>query len=507
VLAGVALLSVFDTTLLNGAMIYPLAAVLGWRAVGSRTPARAETGTGSAAAVRIALAATDVGVAIVALSLGLLVSEAGAADASLRAWTPALAYATLLWPVFGWANGLYPGYGRAFHDELSRTTRTVWAATVSLGFLALLLPASVISVPPLAVLMAGVASTFIAPVARLATKRLLSTARLWGRPVAIIGTGPTAERIARYLVEHRGVGLMPVAAFGDSDWGLRELPVTGSIDRAWGGLRTLGVRHVIVTPEAAGAIAYDEILRRTRRALHTVHFVPDLHGVPASSVIAAPLGTSLGLEMRNQLASGVNRALKRAFDITAVTLGGLVILPVLVALALAIRIDSPGPILYRQRRLGRDGRVFRVWKFRSMVVDADERLAELLASNDQARTEWDATQKLVDDPRVTRIGRLLRKTSLDELPQLWNALTGEMSLVGPRPIVEDEVAKYADAFELYTQVRPGITGFWQVSGRSDTSYDYRVELDAYYVRNWSLWLDIEILIRTVRVVLGREGAY
>ena len=507
VLAGVFVLSMFDTTLLNGAVIYPLAAVIGWRALGSRSPARAETGAGSAALVRLALAASDVGVAVVAIATGLLVSVPGGAGAVLDAWTPALFYATLLWPAFAWANGLYPGYGRVFHDELARSTRAAWAATVSLGFLALVLPAAILPIPPLAVLVTGVVTTLLLPVARLAAKNLLSVARLWGRPVAIVGTGSTGERIARYLLEHPRVGLMPVAAFGEAAWRLDDLPVTGSLEHAWTGLQALGVRHVIVTPEAAGTASYDEILRHTRRSLPIVHFVPDLHGVPASSVVSAPLGTSLGLEMRNQLASGLNRAIKRAFDITAVTLGGLVIVPVLVALAAAIRVDSPGPVLYRQRRLGRDGQPFRVWKFRTMVQDAEKRLADLLASDDRARAEWEATQKLVRDPRVTRVGRLLRKTSLDELPQLWNVLMGEMSLVGPRPIVQDEVAKYAEAFDLYTQVRPGITGFWQVSGRSDTSYAYRVDLDTYYVRNWSVWLDIEILLRTVGVVLRREGAY
>jgi lipopolysaccharide/colanic/teichoic acid biosynthesis glycosyltransferase len=142
-----------------------------------------------------------------------------------------------------------------------------------------------------------------------------------------------------------------------------------------------------------------------------------------------------------------------------------------------------------------------------MVRDADARLADLLASDADARAEWDASQKLLDDPRITRVGRLLRRTSLDELPQLWNVLVGDMSLVGPRPIVDAEVAKYGEAFELYTQVRPGMTGAWQVSGRSDTSYAYRVDLDAGYVRNWSMWLDVEILLRTISVVLRREGAY
>jgi len=176
-------------------------------------------------------------------------------------------------------------------------------------------------------------------------------------------------------------------------------------------------------------------------------------------------------------------------------------------LAVMVKASSPGPICFSQQRIGFRGGRFSAFKFRSMVTDADERLKHYLATNPAGRAEWEADHKLRNDPRVTRFGRFLRKTSLDELPQLWNVLRGEMSLVGPRPIVEAEISKYNDRFELYTKVMPGITGLWQVSGRNDTTYDERVEFDAFYTRNWSPWLDLFILARTVKVVLFREGAY
>ncbi|MEM3434110.1 MAG: sugar transferase, partial [Candidatus Methanomethyliaceae archaeon] len=170
-------------------------------------------------------------------------------------------------------------------------------------------------------------------------------------------------------------------------------------------------------------------------------------------------------------------------------------------------LDSPGPVLFRHRRLGLGGREFWCYKFRTMHVNAEEVLQKLLASDPALRAEWERDFKLRNDPRVTRVGRLLRRTSLDELPQIFNVLKGEMSLVGPRPIVEKEVPRFGLFASDYFSVRPGVTGLWQVSGRNDTGYEHRVRLESWYVRNWSLWLDLTVLIRTIGVVLARRGAY
>jgi Undecaprenyl-phosphate galactose phosphotransferase WbaP len=181
--------------------------------------------------------------------------------------------------------------------------------------------------------------------------------------------------------------------------------------------------------------------------------------------------------------------------------------PMMLAVMLAIRLDSPGPVFYFQRRIGRGGREFKAWKFRSMIMNADAVLEKYLRENPLLREEWANSHKLKDDPRVTNLGRFLRRTSLDELPQLWNVLCGEMSLVGPRPIVRDEIARYGVDFETYTWVQGGLTGLWQVSGRSDTSYQQRVDYDRFYVHNWSVWLDFCILFRTIGTVLSRAGAF
>lgn len=197
----------------------------------------------------------------------------------------------------------------------------------------------------------------------------------------------------------------------------------------------------------------------------------------------------------------------RLLDISLILLAAPYILVAFLVLAILIKVDSPGPVFYRQIRIGLAGRKFPVYKFRTMAQNADAVLQEYLDQFPGLKAEWLATHKLKHDPRVTRLGGLLRKTSLDELPQLWNIIIGDMSLVGPRPIVDAEVEKYGRCFELYIQVRPGLTGLWQVSGRNNTTYERRVELDEYYVRNQSLKLYFHILLKTVSVVLTRDGAY
>ena len=197
---------------------------------------------------------------------------------------------------------------------------------------------------------------------------------------------------------------------------------------------------------------------------------------------------------------------KRAFDIMVASAILLFALPTMFFIAVIMFSTDRGPILFSHERIGRNGKRFQCLKFRSMVVNSQEALRQHLELRPQARAEWEATQKLRDDPRITRLGRFLRVTSLDELPQLINVIRGEMSLVGPRPIVQDEVARYADQIEHYAAVRPGITGLWQVSGRSDVGYDQRVELDTLYVREQSFVGDLVILVKTVKVVVMRTGS-
>lgn len=216
---------------------------------------------------------------------------------------------------------------------------------------------------------------------------------------------------------------------------------------------------------------------------------------------------SFGVRYEDKLLRPESRFIKRTLDLT-VAMGVLFVgSPVLGILALWTKLSSPGPVFFGHERIGKNGQRFKVWKFRSMVTNGDEVLKQHLADNPEAQAEWDATFKLQNDPRITTVGHLLRKTSLDELPQLWNVVVGDMSLVGPRPIVAAEIERYADIYTTYLQVQPGITGFWQVSGRNLTTYERRVELDHYYVRNWSVFFDLYVLGRTIKTVLFREGAF
>lgn len=243
--------------------------------------------------------------------------------------------------------------------------------------------------------------------------------------------------------------------------------------------------------------------------MRNLSFVPDLIGLPVGGLEVDSMFNEkmMVLRLRNNLARRYNRAIKLAFDMVLTLVGTICISPILALLVVLIKLDSPGPAVFAHRRIGRRGKSFPCYKFRTMCVDADIKLKEYLASNPAARREWEAEFKLKDDPRVTKIGKFLRKTSLDELPQIFNVLKGEMSLVGPRPIVAEEIVKYGDYINDYYMVRPGITGMWQVNGRSDTTYDERVRMDSWYVRNWSVWLDIVMLFRTFKTVIGGKGAY
>jgi Undecaprenyl-phosphate galactose phosphotransferase WbaP len=224
-------------------------------------------------------------------------------------------------------------------------------------------------------------------------------------------------------------------------------------------------------------------------------------------VEARDLSGILGLEVHQRLLLPGSRMVKRTLDLVFVVVCGVVALPLVAIIAAVIKLTSPGPVFYGQRRYGRGGGPFIAWKFRSMVANANQVLDQHLSSDPRLRNEWNLTQKLRLDPRVTPFGRFLRQTSLDELPQLWNILIGEMSLVGPRPIVASEIARYGADFALYKKVTPGLTGMWQVSGRNLLSYEQRIGFDLYYVRNWSIWLDLHILARTVKTVLRGDGAY
>lgn len=252
-------------------------------------------------------------------------------------------------------------------------------------------------------------------------------------------------------------------------------------------------------PETSGA----EEIRAISMSVNLLAF----NGVLAGGALAAAPATRLAETVREGSTHSSLCLAKRVFDILFASFAILTFLPILVACAVAMKLESAGPLFFRQRRLGTDGRPFRILKFRTMVPDAEAVLSTYLALDPKAKAEWDADRKLRNDPRITRAGAIMRKFSLDEVPQFWNVLKGEMSIVGPRPIVQAEVQYYGDDFRTYANVRPGITGLWQVSGRNDVSYPNRVALDCKYVHSWTLAMDFGIVLKTVSTVLRAAGAY
>ncbi|KQR22930.1 undecaprenyl-phosphate galactose phosphotransferase WbaP [Deinococcus sp. Leaf326] len=409
----------------------------------------------------------------------------------------------VLWRAY---QGLYPGYGRSPQTELRLHT----VGTVQLLGAQLAAAFAVHQFTPsvAGILLQWLAILFLAlPVRYLLRAAMIRSGR-YGRSVSIIGAGETAALAIAQLRINPGYGLRPVAAYDDNPalqgTLIEGVPVLGTLEDALIEPRTV---QVLISIPSARAEVQQKIINRFYNAFPITWIIPDLIGVPNQALQPHNIGNVASLEIRNNLQSRRARTVKRSIDLFGSVFGTLLISPVLLLIALAIKLDSPGPAVYRARRLGRDGKPFDCFKFRSMHRDAEAKLQEVLAADPALRAEFEATHKLKDDPRVTRVGNFIRKTSLDEFPQLFNVILGEMSLVGPRPIVQAEVVKYGEIYDAYKQVRPGMTGYWQANGRSDTSYDERVAMDNFYVTNWTPWLDVIILIQTVRVVLLGKGAY
>ncbi|GAB4501669.1 MAG: sugar transferase [Anaerolineales bacterium] len=336
---------------------------------------------------------------------------------------------------------------------------------------------------------------------------------VWGEPVILIATTQSAAALVQYLHERRRLGFLPVLvgiadaapsafhhplASAMSVQELLRLPADYFIAR---GISTALVSSAYIQGEDLSAVQR-QLLKKFQRVI----FVSEMDWLEGVSLNHYDLEGIFAIEVKQGLLTPPSAWFKRGIDIALSLTLGILALPLLLLSAILIKIEAPGPIFYRQKRLGKDRRVISIYKLRTMRENAEDALAAYLAENPAARQEWEHSQKLKHDPRITKVGVWLRKLSIDELPQLWNVLKGDMSIVGPRPILLEQADLYGEALRIYTRVRPGLTGFWQVSGRNRTSFSQRANFDVYYVRNWSIWLDIYILLRTVWVVLSRDGA-
>nr|MBA2715351.1 undecaprenyl-phosphate galactose phosphotransferase WbaP [Rubrobacteraceae bacterium] len=406
--------------------------------------------------------------------------------------------------------GLYPGHGLDSAEELRRQTNAVLVTLSITAVFAIVFQVGN-ALSRLLLVLGFIGLAVLTPLARHFVKLAMEKFGVWGKPVVIMSSGEAGGQLSKPLQREWTLGLKPIAVF-ESGPALAGEPSKGPLhEDVLAEAVELSKKNRVDTiilniPDVrSGQLATLSDWASTRFR-HVIFLSVDLVGIMNSAVVARNFAGIFGVEIKHNLLDPWARRFKHSLDLLGASVGGLLISPLILAIVLAIRLDSPGAAIYAHRRLGANDRHFRCLKFRTMHTDAERLLDEYLQNNPDLLAEWEKDQKLRDDPRVTRVGLLLRKTSLDELPQLWNVLRGEMSLVGPRPIVDAEVPKYGEVYRLYKRIRPGMSGYWQVGGRSDTTYDERVAMDNYYVRDWSIWLDLVILARTVSTVILGRGA-
>jgi undecaprenyl-phosphate galactose phosphotransferase len=334
-------------------------------------------------------------------------------------------------------------------------------------------------------------------------RRVMRKKGLWNIRTVLVGRGDTANEARLALASEPGLGFDIVAQ-------ISNLPV--AFQQAGGSWQQICATHraayVVIALDGDDLVKAAQPFAQLMRENVPFSVSPPLHNIPVFGMMPQYFFNHdvMLLTHNHKLNQNLPQLIKRTFDIVIASCALAVLSPILLAVAIMVKKDG-GPALFGHKRLGLNGKVFHCLKFRSMIINSDEVLKKHLAQNAEARVEWQNDLKLRNDPRVTTIGKLLRRTSIDELPQLLNVLKGEMSIVGPRPIIVAETEKYDNDISHYYRVRPGITGLWQVSGRNDVTYSERVRMDSWYVRNWSLWHDIMIVCKTFPAVLKRSGAY
>lgn len=419
-----------------------------------------------------------------------------------------------VWPigvVFTGLNALFRLYhGRCLypaapHAPVEEMRRLVGSAVIShLLMIAYLVISyqSTVSYSRAVIVLSGLLTACLAQSVRDVARKLMRRLGVGMLPAVVVGAGETARRLVAELSDAYW-GFRPVGYFAHEPSDGFSLPYLGRPDDVVPVSARRGVKIVFVCRRAP--LTRTEYEQYSRQFTH-IEYMPTAVEFPASGSRLVTFSGIGGIEMVNMHQMPALRIEKWLLDKMMALVAFVVFSPMFVIVPILVKATSRGPVFYRQERLGKNGKPIRIWKFRSMYWDADRRLKDVFATDPKAEEEWKANFKLANDPRVTPLGKFLRKTSIDELPQLLNVFAGEMSLVGPRPIVREEVAYYGDAYDIFSSVLPGITGLWQASGRSDTDYARRVALDVHYVMNWSPWMDLWIVFRTVTAVVKMDGS-
>jgi Undecaprenyl-phosphate galactose phosphotransferase WbaP len=456
-----------------------------------------------AGAARVAvLVASDTIALLLAAAVAFLLWARPVHDSAVTMYLPE-APVSLLVLVLAFAQArLYPGFGLGPVEILRRywlVTATVFLAMAAMVFV--LKVDDVYSRVTLALALAF--SLTLLPVSRGLLLRAARRWSWWPEPVVLVGEGPRTERALRLMQEQRTADFRPIQVIDVADHtgdGLRAALDEAALHAA------AGVRVAFADLSGPGTEA---AIDRLRLVFARVIILRSLQELPVEGVQVRNIGGVLGLEYGNDLLNRQSRWVKRALDLGLGVTALVLTTPLVLAAMVAVKWLSPGPALFWQDREGRKGRTIRVPKIRTMVPDAEARMEELFRSEPTLRAEWEATFKLRHDPRIIPVvGRILRRFSIDELPQLWSVVRGDMSLVGPRPFLPERLDPLPPhARRLRNEVRPGITGLWQITARGTPGLEAQQAQDVYYIRNWSLWLDIYVLARTVAVVFSGKGAY
>jgi len=361
-----------------------------------------------------------------------------------------------------------------------------------------------------AFIISSIFSTFFLLTIRSIANWLLHSTKMGGIPTVIYGSGGTGRLVVKCLKSSRKSDYHPVLILDDDPTSEDEcmgIPVIHDTGIGPEIVKRYKIRTAIVAMPKLDIQKLKHLINTSVSAFRYNVIIPNYFNISTIWMSVRDFNGVLGIDTSNKLRFGLNLKIKRFLGLVLVIFGGILVLPFILFIIIMIKISSPGPVLYKHKRLGKDGKYFYAYKFRSMVMDAENQLEKIIEKYPELKTEWENNHKLQNDPRITGIGRFLRRTSIDELPQLLNILKGEMYLVGPRPIVDDEVVKYGEDFNRVFSIKPGLTGLWQVSGRSHADYHDRIAYDTYYIQNWSVWLDLWIIYKTIGVVLFRKGAY
>ncbi len=405
---------------------------------------------------------------------------------------------------------LYPGFMLSMPEQI----RNFFIAN-AICFIGIILSIAVEtdgkSYIAIAFVIALIFATFVLPISRRLVVHIgLSKKKFWRIPAVIFGRDvEKTQQVIDDLLENIFYGYIPAAIVSQESFPFKEyrsVPVLSFEDDYKRICKELKIKMAVII---ANPSAKDKDVSFMQNMLSSFKYnivIPDISGVSTASMATREIAGSIGFLTTQQLSRPLNRALKRLLDLAVLIISAPVTLILMLVIAVIIKVSSHGPVFFKHKRIGKNGKMISIIKFRSMYPDAEKKLFDLLESNPHYKEEWEKYQKLTNDPRVTPVGRFLRKMSLDELPQIWNVLKGELSLIGPRPVTKEEKLRYGKSFEYVFSVKPGLSGLWQVSGRSDLDYARRISLDSFYIQNWSIWMDIWLIARTLFVVFLARGA-